>query len=127
MREFDGTVSLNKPLIAPIYDGRTVTELLATINGNTARGKDHVKAYWTRAFAGQTKAAWTLRDAGGQPFLNADVFWRHALHDGFVAGTSRFAAATPAFEIHASQSGQWSLRDSAASIRMNSCTISSPR
>jgi molybdopterin-containing oxidoreductase family iron-sulfur binding subunit len=95
VRAFDGTVSLIQPLIAPIYDGRTATELIAAINGNTGSGMDLVKAYWTRAFGGETKVAWTLRDAAGRPFLNADVFWRHALHDGFVAGTSRFAPAAP--------------------------------
>ena len=96
VRAFDGAVSLIQPLIAPLYDGRTITELIAAINGNSARGMDLVKAYWTRAFNGQTKVAWTLRDASGQPFLNADVFWRHALHDGFIAGTSRLTAAAAA-------------------------------
>ena len=96
VRAFDGTVSLIQPLIAPIYDGRTVTELIAAINGDSGRGMDLVKGYWTRAFGGQTKIVWTLRDTAGQPFLTADVFWRHALHDGFIAGTSRFAAAAPA-------------------------------
>ena len=96
VRAFDGTVSLIQPLIAPIYDGHTATDLVAAINGNSGRGMDVVKDYWTRAFGGKTKVAWTLRDSAGQPFLNADVFWRHALHDGFVAGTSRLTATTVA-------------------------------
>src|SRR5205823_12955114 len=34
-RSFDGTVSLIKPLIAPLYDGRQAIEVLATLNGRT--------------------------------------------------------------------------------------------
>ena len=29
-----------------------------------------------------------LRDAEGKAFTSADQFWKHALHDGFVRGTS---------------------------------------
>ncbi len=50
---------------------------------------DLVKDYWTTAFAGKSTQAWTLRNGTGQPFANADTFWRHALHDGFIASTSR--------------------------------------
>ena len=41
VRAFDGTVSLIQPLIAPIYDGRTVTELIA------AHQRQHRAAAWT--------------------------------------------------------------------------------
>ena len=56
---------------------------------------DLVKAYWTRAFAGQTATKWTLTGANGQPFATVDALWRRALHDGFLIGTSALAAATP--------------------------------
>ena len=36
--------------------------------------------------AGGTRLDDPRRD--GQPFKNADTFWRHALHDGFIAGTA---------------------------------------
>jgi molybdopterin-containing oxidoreductase family iron-sulfur binding subunit len=97
VRAFDGTVSLIQPLIAPIYDGHTALELVAALNGTTGQtAMDLVKGYWTRAFGGETKTPWTLRTTDGQPYLNADVFWRHALHDGLVAGTSRLASTSPA-------------------------------
>ena len=35
-----------------------------------------MKDYWTRAFGGAT--GWNVRDADGQPFSNADAFWKHA-------------------------------------------------
>ena len=98
VRAFDGTVSLIQPLVAPIYDGRSALELVAVMNGAAGGAMDLVKDYWTRAFGGQTTAAWTIRQPGGAAFANAETFWRHALHDGFIASTSPFAAvpSTPA-------------------------------
>jgi MoCo/4Fe-4S cofactor protein with predicted Tat translocation signal len=94
VRAFDGTVSLVQPLIAPIYDGRGAIELLSAMNGTPGLAPmDLVKGYWRRAFEGQTRTAWTLRDRDGQAFTSADHFWRHALHDGFVASTSMMAGA----------------------------------
>ena len=86
-RAHDGTVSIVQPLIAPLYEGRSVYELLGAFTSHPdRRGHDIVKDYWTRAFAGG--GGWTLRTASGQPFKDADTFWRRALHDGFMAGTS---------------------------------------
>ena len=34
------------------------------------------------------RSGWTIRGTDGQPFKNADTFWRRALHDGFIAGTA---------------------------------------
>jgi molybdopterin-containing oxidoreductase family iron-sulfur binding subunit len=98
-RAFDGTVSLIQPLVSPLYEGRTALELLAVMNDTPGRSPmDLVKDYWTRAFAGQTSTAWSLRSADGAPYASAEAFWRHALHDGFVPGTSMLAppATTPA-------------------------------
>jgi molybdopterin-containing oxidoreductase family iron-sulfur binding subunit len=92
VRAFDGTVSLIQPLIAPLYGGRSQLEVLAALNGNAQAAMDLVKGYWTRAFSGQTRAKWTLRDLQGQPFADAEKLWRHALHDGFIASTSLFAS-----------------------------------
>ena len=66
-----------------------------------------IKDYWTRAFsAGNT---WTIRTSDGQPFKNADAFWRHVVHDGFIHGTAiadggpatPFVAAAPAAGVAA--------------------------
>src|SRR5262249_30205549 len=97
IRAFDGTVSLIQPLIAPLYDGRQAIVLLSAMNGRPADAPvDLVKDYWTRAFGGKTKTTWTLHDADGKAFTNFDDFWRHALHDGFVASTSMLATPGPA-------------------------------
>ncbi len=101
LRAFDGTTSLMQPLIAPLYDGRQAIEVLSAMNGKPGLTPvELVRDYWTRAFNGQTKTSWTLRDPEGRPFETAAAFWRRALHDGFVAGTSLLeggsAAASPA-------------------------------
>ena len=86
-RSFEGTVTLIQPLIAPLYDGHSEYEILAAFTPPANRsGHDIVKGYWTRAFGGDM--GWTIRRADGQPYKDAETFWRHALHDGFVAGTS---------------------------------------
>src|SRR6185295_2269585 len=88
-RAFDGTVSLMQPLIAPLYDGRQAIEVIAAANGQAGvKPVDLTRDYWTRAFQGKTATSWTLRDREGKPFAGVEQFWRHALHDGFVAGTS---------------------------------------
>jgi MoCo/4Fe-4S cofactor protein with predicted Tat translocation signal len=87
-RAYDGTVTLTQPLIAPLYEGRSVYELLGAFTARPdRRSLDIVKDYWTRAYAAGV-GGWTLRDATGEPFKNTDAFWRRAVHDGFIAGTA---------------------------------------
>jgi MoCo/4Fe-4S cofactor protein with predicted Tat translocation signal len=87
-RAYDGTVTVIQPLIAPLYEGRTTSEVLATFidaqSGKSAH--DLVKDYWTRAHGGQV-AGWTITDPTGGPFKSADSMWKHVLHDGWVPGT----------------------------------------
>jgi MoCo/4Fe-4S cofactor protein with predicted Tat translocation signal len=87
-RAYDGTVTVMQPLIAPLYEGRTVPEVLSTFidaqNGKSAH--DLVRDYWSRAHGGQA-GSWTITDPTGQPFKSTDSFWKHVLHDGFVSGT----------------------------------------
>jgi MoCo/4Fe-4S cofactor protein with predicted Tat translocation signal len=97
VRAFDGSVSLIQPLIAPIYDGHSAVELLASVNGQGGQPPlDLIKGYWTSAFNGQTAGPWVLRDRTGNPFTGVEAFWRQALHDGFIAGTSYFTGVAPA-------------------------------
>jgi molybdopterin-containing oxidoreductase family iron-sulfur binding subunit len=86
-RAYDGTVTIVQPLIAPLYEGRSAHELLSVFTAQgERRGHQIVKDYWTRAFSGG--GGWTIRGADGQPFKDAEAFWRRALHDGFIAGTA---------------------------------------
>ena len=34
------------------------------------------------------RRGWTVRNADGETFANADAFWKQALHDGFIRGTA---------------------------------------
>jgi molybdopterin-containing oxidoreductase family iron-sulfur binding subunit len=75
-RAFDGTVTIQQPLIAPLYGGKTAHEALAAFTQNpTQSSYDIVRNYWR----GRLGAA------------DFEKKWRRALHDGFVPGTE----ATP--------------------------------
>jgi len=70
VRAFDGTASIIQPLIAPLYGGRTVHELLAALLGEPARtGYEIVRGFWQQ----QSKARGDF-----------EQFWRAALHEGVV-------------------------------------------
>ena len=77
-RAVDGTTTILQPLIAPLYGGKSMYELLAAVGGKPElSGYDIVRAYWQRQFP---PAAFEER-------------WEQALNDGVVAGTA--AAPTP--------------------------------
>ncbi len=85
-RSFDGTITITQPLIAPLYEGRSANEIIATCTSQPDRRSSAIlKDYWTRAFAG---GPWTIKSPDGQPFKNFDAFWRRSLHDGFIGGTA---------------------------------------
>jgi MoCo/4Fe-4S cofactor protein with predicted Tat translocation signal len=88
IRSFDGAVTIQQPLIAPLYGGKTALEVIAALNGQGDKaGVDLVRDYWTRGIAGQTADYWDIT-----PAETFDKTWRKALHDGFIAGTSTFEA-----------------------------------
>jgi MoCo/4Fe-4S cofactor protein with predicted Tat translocation signal len=104
-RAFDGTVTLIQPLIAPLYEGRSLAELLATFTAQPdRRGNAILKDFWTKAYS-TGQGGWTFKHPReGEAFPNADAFWRTALHQGFLAGTAiaeggpatPFGSASPA-------------------------------
>jgi len=72
-RSYDGTVSIVQPLIAPLYDGKSAYELLALLNGQSGTsGHEVVQNYWKSKHTG----------------ADFDMWWRKALHDGWVDGTA---------------------------------------
>jgi molybdopterin-containing oxidoreductase family iron-sulfur binding subunit len=97
-RAYDGTATIVQPLIAPLYEGRTIIDVLASFIDAQAGKSSHdlVKDFWTRAQGGKV-AGWAVTDTKGQPFPTPDSFWKHALHDGFVTtaanGEGRAATA----------------------------------
>jgi molybdopterin-containing oxidoreductase family iron-sulfur binding subunit len=72
-RAFEGTVTIQQPLIAPLYGGRSASEVLAMVLGQADRGGyEIVREYW----------------AAQQPAPDFERWWRRALHDGLVAGSA---------------------------------------
>ncbi len=69
-RGHDGTVSIQQPLIAPLYNGRAATEVVgALLGGLDASPYDVVRAYWLSHGANEQT-------------------WRQWLNDGVVAGSA---------------------------------------
>ncbi len=72
-RAYDGTVSIVQPLIAPLYNGKSIHEVIAPLAGQSeATGYEIVQAYWKKQHSGS----------------DFDTFWRKSLHDGWVEGTT---------------------------------------
>jgi Fe-S-cluster-containing dehydrogenase component len=84
-RAFDGTVSIQQPLIAPLYGGKSAHQLLALLLAGTAAGDyDVVRGYWARQ----------------HPAADFDAFWNGALQRGVVEGSelaARAVALKPGF------------------------------
>ncbi|MGB5366963.1 MAG: molybdopterin oxidoreductase, partial [Polyangiales bacterium] len=79
----DGSVTIQQPLIAPLYGGRSEIELLASMAGEkTDSGHDIVRETQAGQLDKDTK---TLLDYGVPATdLNSDVIWRRALHSGIL-------------------------------------------
>lgn len=73
-RAHDGTVTIQQPLIAPMYGGKTMHEIFAVLLHPEVPKSDYevVREYW--------------RESGG--WTDFERKWRRALHDGLVAGTA---------------------------------------
>ncbi|HYL96448.1 MAG TPA: 4Fe-4S dicluster domain-containing protein, partial [Terriglobales bacterium] len=91
-RAYDGTTSIIQPLIAPLYNGKTDTELLAIFTGQgETKAYDIVRAYWQRQVqkpATPAPGRGKGKAAAPAPAVDFEGFWRPAVHDGFIAGTA---------------------------------------
>lgn len=77
-RSLGGTVSIVQPLIAPLYGGRTLSEVLAALLGAPAAAHQLVKSFWRERVA-----------------ANFESYWEIALARGLIEGTELPAVATP--------------------------------
>ena len=75
LRAFDGTASIVQPLIAPLYQGRTIAEVLAALTGDFISSSLEL-----------TRATWAQLDDAG---------WREALKRGVIADTAAPAISPP--------------------------------
>jgi len=69
-RASDGTISVQQPLIAPLYGGKSEIELLAMLSGDAVSG-------------GLEIVQRSLAKVASEPRL-----WRKAVHDGVIPGTA---------------------------------------
>ncbi len=74
MRAIDGALSVQQPLIAPLWGGRSEIELLAQVAGE-------------RNWRGHSIVRRTMRESMGQG-TGFERFWRRVLHAGVVPGTA---------------------------------------
>jgi len=112
-RAFDGSALMMQPLIAPLYDGKSASEVLAVFTGQgQSSGYEILRAYWQERQGGKTTSGLTRTKvpatAATRPQEEEfEKFWRKAVHDGYVAGsayapvqvrakTGGFPAASPA-------------------------------
>ncbi len=74
-RAYDGTIGIVQPLIAPLYDGHTSSEVAAALTGDSGKSAhDLVKEYWQGQRPEKDKAF--------------EEFWERSLHDGLMANTA---------------------------------------
>jgi Fe-S-cluster-containing dehydrogenase component/anaerobic selenocysteine-containing dehydrogenase len=92
-RSFDGSVSLIQPLIAPLYGGKSASELMALLAGQRDQSShDIVQEYWRSHRPGAQPRPRTA-EAQSQPSpspsaVSFDTFWRRTLRDGIMAGSA---------------------------------------
>ncbi len=80
-RAYDGTATIQQPLIAPLYGGKSVHELLAALGDSPERpGDELVRGTW--------RGSWADGPGSALPESEFEAFWKKSLHDGVVAGTA---------------------------------------
>ena len=72
-RSFEGTVTIQQPIIAPLFDGRSEIELFSNFMGENRGGYDILRTYW---------------QANGMGTKDFEKTWRTAIHNGTVANTA---------------------------------------
>jgi MoCo/4Fe-4S cofactor protein with predicted Tat translocation signal len=86
-RAHDGTITVQQPLIAPLYNGRAALEVVSALVGGLDQPPyEAVRAYW-RAKTGAPPApsATAAGTAAIDPF---EATWKKWLHDGVIAGSA---------------------------------------
>jgi molybdopterin-containing oxidoreductase family iron-sulfur binding subunit len=94
VRAHDGTVSLIQPLIAPLYRGKTASEVLRILGGQPERSAyEIVRSHWRAVFDGAEAVREELRgyadlaSSTGQAAGDFEAWWRRILHDGWIPGS----------------------------------------
>ena len=79
----DGVVSIQQPMIEPLYNGKTPAEIVALLIGSKdQRAYDIVKNFWSSQ----------------RPAASREQSWRKAVHDGMVASAKPSDAVKPSLD-----------------------------
>ena len=98
-RDVDGTTSVQQPLIAPLYAGKTLHEIVALVQGEGPTATyDLVRAHWRGNVLPEDETAF-------------ERAWQQALHDGLVvdARSTPVAVTARALDLGASPDAQGGL------------------
>lgn len=101
---YDGTASIVQPLIAPLYGGKSLHEVLGALTpteGETA-------GYDTRTGYEIVRAYWRLNRPAGESHF--ERYWQTALHDGILQGT-KLPTVVPALDFKAEEGAKSSRAD----------------
>ncbi len=88
VRGLDGTATIQQPLIAPLYGGRSASELIAALLRHPSQTGYEI-----------VRETWREKAPAGKDF---DPFWNASVHSGVVAGT---ASPVVAVELKGSLGG----------------------
>ena len=80
IRGFDGTITIQQPLIQPLYNGKSHIEILQIFTRDPAKAGYDV-----------LREAWRARGLSAAQGADWDKKWRRVLHDGVVPGTAAAA------------------------------------
>ena len=80
LRAFDGSATIQQPLMEPLYDGKSAIELISALRGKPEPStRELVREHWAASFTHDFEAE-----------------WRAALHDGVATGSaSKIEAVKP--------------------------------
>ena len=95
-RAFDGTITIQQPLVAPLYNGKSAHEILTILLGKPDQSShDVVKTYWQSQ----------------HPGADFNDFWQITLHNGWVNGvrsaTVKAARTISLPALPAAPTGAW--------------------
>lgn len=77
----DGTVSLQQPLIAPLYEGRSALSVMSMLNGKPGVSDyERVRSFW----AGKS----SIENSGLKDPTLFESFFKSAIHDGVLKNTA---------------------------------------
>jgi MoCo/4Fe-4S cofactor protein with predicted Tat translocation signal len=82
-RAWDGTCSIQQPLILPMFEGLSAIELLSLMLGGPAKGQSLVRGTFDRMFPSAGKKGWEI-----------------ALHDGFVSESKLPLVSPPGVNLN---------------------------